>query len=380
MKLSKRHLLMFWTLWLLASSLLIFILSQIDFLLSPLQTILASLFTPLLIAGFMFYLLNPMVQLLEKLNIKRIYSIAIVMVLLGGTLVVMVVRGIPILIDQTVQLIGGIPAFINEIENFIQLLSEEPWLDNVDVEGHLYTIETWLRNTGNTIVDNLGSFVGTVISRLTTVAVLLVTIPVILFYMLHDGWRFPQLMVAIIPEAYHEYVEELLHRVNKTISGYISGKGAASVIVGLLLYIGYKFLNLPSAFLLAIFAGVTNYIPYVGPFIGGAPAAIVGLTMSPSKALLAMLLVFLVQQGDSNLFTPRFVGKSLDIHPLTVMLVLIAAGNLGGLVGMLIGVPVFAVMKTIIEYAYEVRRELKVKKEMNVNVESSVNHAKESTK
>lgn len=368
MKQRNRNILMFWTLWLLAVALLVFVLSQIEFLLTPLRTIMASLFAPLLIAGFLFYLLNPVVVLLERFKFKRIYSIALVMILLGGLVVVFTIRGIPILMNQAVSLIRGIPDFIAGLENYVMALSEEPWMQGVNLEGTMASAETWLRNAGNDFLENLTTLIGELISTVTGAAFLLVTIPVILFYMLYDGWRFPQLAASLSPKPSRKYIIELLKRMNHTISSYVSGKGAASLIVGVLIYIGYVLIDLPSALLLAVFAGITNFIPYVGPFIGAAPAMFVGLTISPGTALLVGVIVLVVQQGDSNLFTPMFVGKSLDIHPLTVMLVLLAAGNMGGLVGMLIGVPVFALIKTIVVFATEVYRErksLKERKETN---------------
>ena len=360
---SRRNTLMFWTLWLLAASLLIFVFSQIDFILHPLRAILTSLFMPLLIAGFLFYLLNPFVRMLEKAKIKRIYSIAIVMILLGGAIVLFILRGFPILIDQAVSLISGIPDFVSDLENYAVKLAEEPWMTKVDLEAMFASLGEWMRTTGNALLESMARGIGGVISKLTETAFLLITIPVILFYMLHDGWRFPQLVSSMTPPDYRKNVVELLRRVNHTISSYISGKGMASFIVGVLIYIGYALLKMPSAMLLALFAGITNFIPYVGPFIGAAPAVFVALTISPGKALIVSLIVLVVQQGDSNVFTPMFVGKSLSIHPLTVMLVLLAAGNIGGLVGMLIGVPVFAIIKTIVVYLIEVRKEWKTKNE-----------------
>lgn len=354
---NKRNTLMFWTLWLLAGSVLIYVLSQIEFILAPMRAIFTSLFAPLLITGFLFYLLNPLVRLLEKTKIKRLYSIVLVMLLLGGVMFLFVFKGIPVLIDQTASLVSGIPGFVAEVEEYAVALFEQPWLSGVDLEATFNSASEWLRNSGNAFMDMAAKGAGEFISKLTGMAFLIITVPVILFYMLYDGWRFPQIVASFTPAAYRDNVIELLKRVNQTISGYISGKGTASFIVGVLIYIGYAFLKLPSALLLAVFAGITNFIPYVGPFIGAAPAVFVAFSISPATALFVALIVIVVQQGDSNIFTPRFVGKSLSIHPLTVMLVLLAAGNMAGIIGMLIGVPLFAILKTIVGYVMEVRRD-----------------------
>ncbi len=104
----------------------------------------------------------------------------------------------------------------------------------------------------------------------------------------------------------------------------------------------------PYSLLLAVICGITNIIPYVGPFIGAIPAIIVGLFISPFQALYMALSILVIQQLDGNLIKPLLFGKSMNIHPLTIILVLIGAGSVAGILGMLICIPVYAVIKTII--------------------------------
>ncbi|GEK92058.1 AI-2E family transporter [Alkalibacterium kapii] len=352
--------LMFWTIWLLAVAILIYVLQRIDFILNPLVGILTALFMPLLIAGFLYYLLNPIVKLLERFKVKRIIGIAIVMLLLIGFVAISILLGIPMLIEQTSNLISGIPVLIRELEKYASKLAEEPWMQQVDIELALVNLEEWLRNTGARFLSGVASGLGSVIQAFTDVAFLFITVPVILFYMLYDGHRFLPLVVEKTPTKYKQNIKEMILQTNVTISSYISGKGMASLIVGILLFIMYSIINLPSAFLLSFFAAITNFIPYVGPFIGAAPAIVVGLIESPALAVLAAVFVLIAQQLDSNFLTPLLVGKSLAIHPLTVILVLLASANIAGLVGMLIGVPVFAILKTIGTYLFKIYREQKL--------------------
>lgn len=353
----KKSKLMFWTVWLLIVAVLIVVLQQIDFILNPLVGILTALFMPLLIAGFLYYLINPIVKLLEKIRVKRVVGISIMMVLLIGFIVLAVLMGIPMLIEQTSNLVSGIPEFIRLLESYATRLAEEPWMQQIDINAVLVSFEEWLRNITSDFLSGLVSSVGSAIQKFTDVAFMSVTIPVILFYMLYDGDKFRPLVVSYVPPKYKHNINEMIEQTNKTISSYISGKGMASLIVGVLLFILYTLAGFSSAFLLSVFAGITNFIPYVGPFIGAAPAVIVGLIESPARGLLAVLFVLIVQQGDSNFFTPFFVGKSLAIHPLTVILILLASANIAGLVGMLIGVPVFAIIKTITYYIVRMVKE-----------------------
>lgn len=356
----KKSKLMFWTLWLLAVSVLIFILQQIDFILIPLVGILTALFMPLLIAGFLYYLLNPIVILLEKIKIKRVVGIAIVMILLLGILVITILMGIPMLIEQTTNLVSGIPEFVRELEVYAIRLADEPWMQQVDIPATLNNLEAWLRDVSSEFLSGIVSGVGEAIAMFTEIAFISITVPVILFYMLYDGKKFMPFVVKSTPEKFKEDVHEMIVQTDATISSYISGKGMASLLVGILLFGLYSIARMPSAFLLSVFAAITNFIPYVGPFIGAGPAVIVGLIESPGRAVLAAVFVLIAQQLDSNLFTPFLVGKSLSIHPLTVVLVLLASANIAGLIGMLIGVPLFAIIKTIATYSIKMFKQHKI--------------------
>ncbi|WP_208558824.1 AI-2E family transporter [Marinilactibacillus kalidii] len=356
----KNSKIMFWTIWFLAVALLIYILQQIEFILNPLLAILTSLFMPLLIAGFLFYLLNPIVRVLEKIKVKRIFGVSLVMVFLVGIVVLTLFLGLPILVEQTSSLIAGIPDFVNELDFYFRQLGDEPWMNQVDFDEIIVSIDTWLRNLGSNFLGGMLTSVGSFLQSLTDFFFTFITVPVILFYMLYDGHRFPGYLEKISPEPYKKNTKELVLKINETIASYISGKGMASLLVGIILFIMYTIAGFPFALLLSVFAAITNFIPYVGPFLGAGPAILVGMIDSPGKALLAAVFVLIVQQLDGNLFTPFLVGKSLSVHPLTVILILLASANIAGLLGMLIGVPVFAIIKTIVLYIIKVKKEKKI--------------------
>ena len=118
--------------------------------------------------------------------------------------------------------------------------------------------------------------------------------------------------------------------------------------MGLLAFIGYIIIDVPYALLMALIVAVTNIIPYVGPILGGAPAVIIALFDSPFQALLVIIVITIAQQIEGNFLSPLILGKSLDIHPATVIILLLVAGNIAGVVGMVLAVPMYAVCKTIV--------------------------------
>lgn len=128
------------------------------------------------------------------------------------------------------------------------------------------------------------------------------------------------------------------------------------MFVGTFTFIGYLIIDMPYAFLLGFIAGVTTLIPYLGPYIGIAPALFVAITQGWGKVVLVIVVVIIVQQVDGNLIYPNVIGRSLSIHPLTIIVLLLVAGNLFGLLGTILAVPVYAVAKTLVTYAVELYR------------------------
>ncbi|WP_414838559.1 AI-2E family transporter [Carnobacterium sp. TMP28] len=354
MNIFKSSKLLFWTLWSLAAALTVFVSTKISFVFQPLYALFSTLFIPVLIAGFLFYLMNPLVKLIEKSKLKRKYAVLIVMVFAIGGTISFGIKVVPLLLEQFSELIVNIPTIIANVEIQAEDLKRIPGLERIDYEEVLLRLNLSLDTISNTVLSSITTSISSILSTLTGLAVVLITVPIILFYLFYDGKKFAPAVASLFPTKYKKNAIELLSQMNDVVSGYISGKGLASIVVGLLVYIGILFIGLPYSLLLAIICGATNMIPYIGPFIGAAPAFIIGLTISPGKALLVALLIVIIQQVDANFLTPKFVGKSLDIHPLTIIVVLLVAGKMAGIVGIIFGVPGFAVVKTIIIYVKKI--------------------------
>ena len=351
----KKSSLLFWTLWLLAVAAIIYIASQISFIFHPIFILFSTLFIPILSAGFLFYLLNPLVKLMQKMRIKRPYAIVLMMILFIGGMISFIIKIAPALMEQLTELVINIPVLIENIEIHAEDLKLLPGLTNINVDETLTRLNLSLDTISKTILSSFTTSISSIISTITSVAIALITVPIILFYMFHDGEKFKPAVAAIFPKNFQKHVFELLPQINDVISSYISGKGLASIVVAILMYFGFLMVGIPYTLLLAIINGATNLIPYIGPFIGAAPAFIIGLTISPGTAFFVALVVFIVQQVDANFLTPKFVGKSLAIHPLTIIFILLVAGKMFGIVGIIFGVPAFAVIKTIIVYIKDTR-------------------------
>ncbi|MGX7393853.1 AI-2E family transporter [Carnobacterium mobile] len=346
----RKSKLMFWSTWLLVIATLIYMSMKINFVFQPLITFVTTLFTPILVAGFLYYLLNPLINLLEKLKIQRKYGILIILLLFLGLLVFLGVLVVPTLVDQVGQLVKNIPSFMESLESFSKSIIQQPWLADFDLENSVNKMDLSISNIANTVFSGITNSVGSIFGAVANATIVVFTAPIILFYMFKDGQHFRPAVAKFFPKEYRGQMIELFGQMNNTIASYISGQALVCLLVGMFTFIGYLIISMPYALLLGFIAGVTNIIPYVGPYIGLAPAVIIGLTISPTKALLVVLVVLVVQQIDGNFISPNVIGKTLAIHPLTIIVILLVAGKLAGLLGMILGVPFYAVVKTIVMY------------------------------
>ncbi|MFC4618788.1 AI-2E family transporter [Camelliibacillus cellulosilyticus] len=348
---SKLH---FWTFEILMIVVILFVCTKLSFIFEPLFTFISTLFFPFLISTFLYFLLNPLVRLIERAKIPHTLAILILYILF-----IAIVGGViawlgPVIVNQVNQLIDNIPAYAENIKEYTNHLTKTEWFKWIQTQDYvsLEKIGQSLMSVGKNFTQNLTSGVQTVIGVLTSITVTAITVPFILFYMFKDGRRFPQKITRFVPMGYKEESMKIIKETAHTLGAYIQGQTTVCLVDGFLAFIGFLIIDLPYALLLGMIVAVTNIIPYLGPFIGAAPAVIIAFLDSPTKALFAILIIVVVQQIDGNLMSPLIIGKRLDMHPLTIIILLLVAGNLAGILGMILAVPTYAVAKTIIVNLY----------------------------
>ncbi|WP_024748094.1 AI-2E family transporter [Levilactobacillus namurensis] len=359
MKWANDSRLIFWSLELLIVATLIWVCTQISFLFSPIGVFLSTVFTPLLLSGVLFYLLNPIVRLLERVHWGRVHfnrtgAVAVVFVLLLAVLAYGAAWVVPRLVNQVTNLIGNIPDFARSTEAVLQDAARHPWLKQIDFTKYLDQIQAAFSKYAETFVTGLTTGIGSLIGTVTSVTVTAVTVPVMLFYMLKDGEKLMPAIRKWLPAKHADQTMELLKRMNSTIARYIGGQIVECLFVGTFTGVGYMVIGQKYALLLGVFAGLCNLIPYVGPYLGILPAIIVAFTISTNMVIYVIVVVVIVQQVDGNLVYPNIIGRSLRIHPLTIIIILLAAGNIAGLLGMILAIPLYAVVKTIVQYLYSI--------------------------
>ncbi|MGD7043872.1 AI-2E family transporter [Jeotgalibacillus proteolyticus] len=344
---------------------IIYLMDLVSFIFTPITIIVTTLFAPIAIAGVLYYLLRPIVALVSK-YLPRTLSILLIYLVGIGIVTGLVFIAGPPLSEQFNALVDNIPTIFEELTSMIVNLQQSEWFkslqesQDISYQEIANSVADYLQGA----IDSIGSNVVSLLGILTSIAVVIVTIPFVLFYMLKDGQKLPDQFLRFTPEEFRPEGRKVLEDMDDALSSYIQGQIIVSMFIGVLLYIAYLILGLEYSLVLAIVAMLTNVIPFIGPFIGTIPAVIVGFLDSPLKALLVIVAIIVVQQIESNLISPQVMGRKLAIHPLTIIFILLVAGSFGGLLGLIMAVPTYAVGKTIIVNAY---RFITIRKRYNEN-------------
>ncbi|RYL95714.1 AI-2E family transporter [Sporolactobacillus sp. THM7-4] len=348
--LKKHSKLIFWTVELLGLSLLVFVLTKISFIFVPVVTLITTLFFPIIVAGFLFFLLSPFVELFQTMKIPKTIGILIIYIILIGLIVLLVATVGPPLGSQITSLFQQLPAYIASWREGIDQLAATrgfKWL----VHQNYYSIDQIQKSLLNMVkgyTDNAGTGLSKFFGVIVNVTLTVVTVPFILFYMLKDGEKLPEAITRFFPQNYHREVKNIMNDLSTTLSSYIHGLIVVASFVGISSSIGFSIIGLPYSLLLGLIVGVTNIIPYIGPILGATPALVVALMDSPTKALLVLVVIIIVQQLDGHLISPVVMGKRLNTHPLTIIVLLLVSGKWLGPVGMILAVPTYAMIKTVI--------------------------------
>lgn len=352
---------LFWPLVLLVIAALIFVCTKIQFVFKPFLTFISVVFVPLILSGFLYYMLNPILKMMMKIRIGRFhFNKGIASLLLVALLILIIAGGLAVLIPPVVKevtsLVTHLPQTASGIQRLLNNTIQHSPFRNVDMNAYYRQFDHQLAKYAQLVLKGLSSRVGDIIGMVTNVTVVTITVPVMLFYMLKDGSKLAPSVQKWLSPHHAKEVDQLLTKMNDTLSSYISGQVIECLFVGVFTSIGYLIIHQPMALVLGIVAGLCNIIPYIGPYIGIAPALFVSLTMAPTKLIPVIIVVLIVQQIDGNIVYPNIIGRSLKIHPLTIILLLLAAGHIAGIGGMILCIPAYAVVKTVCEYFFDIYR------------------------
>lgn len=343
--------LMFWTSEVLLMTIIFFIWRQMGDMITPVVSVINTILIPFVMGGFLYYITNPLVTLLEKkLKINRIFGILITLFLLFGLVTVGVIYLLPILINQLSSLINSTQNLYWEIQSFVNQLSKNPLFKSLNIQSTIQQLNLSyvdiLQNILNSVTNSLGSVVSAVINTL----MILIMTPIFLVYFLMDGHKLLPMLERTVLKRDKLNISSLLTNLNATVARYISGISIDALLIGTLAYIGYSVIGLKYALVFAIFSALANLIPYVGPSIGLIPMLITYFFTDPHKMLVALIYMLIIQQIDGNILYPRIVGSVMKVHPITIMVLLLLSSNIYGIMGMIVAIPTYSILKEIVKF------------------------------
>jgi predicted PurR-regulated permease PerM len=328
---------------------IILVFYQVAFFLRPIFDFVSILFVPIVVSFLFYYLLRPIVHFFEKYRIPRFITILCIYVLVALFLIFFIAYMGPDLAKQIEALANtSMSTFEKAKEGSKSMIFR---LFNINLD---YEIEQRLFTAAQQITTALSKNIGEVLGIITHFAAILAVIPFIVFYLLKDDHDFASGFLRYVPEDFGREVRKILNNMDHTLSSYINGLVLISSVLGILLFIGYMIIGLNYAPILAMIAIVFTTIPFVGPFLAIAPAILVGLSQSPFMVVKVIVVFVIIQQCESNLISPQIIGQRLNIHPLTIILLLLAAGSLYGLIGLILATPFYALSKVLIENIYKI--------------------------
>ena len=315
---------------------------------------------PFVIGALLAFILNPAVrkvmQFLEKvchvrsLKLRKLLASAITYIIFLGFITVTIFGIVPQVANSIIELINNIPASINYIYDLLDILKEH--FPSLDIAG----LEKATNDTIPTLLNTLKDFATNLIPASYTISMYIVNwivdivIAIIVsVYMLSDKKQLRNsckaMVYAFVPQKWVQILVEVLQECNNLFSSFVIGKAIDSLIIGILCFILMNIFRLPYAVLISVIVGITNMIPYFGPFIGAIPGILILLIVSPIKALVFLILILCLQQFDGLILGPKILGNSTGLRPLWIIIAITVGGTVGGVLGMFLGVPIVAFLR-----------------------------------
>ena len=351
--LNNRFVIFLTVLLLIGLNILVF--NKVSFIFTPIVVLIQTVVLPIILSAILYYLLVPIVDFFERKGVRRIYSIIVLYLIIIGVLTILIVLVIPLLRDQIMRLIVSFPNLVIDIERMLEQVIGSQFLNQVQqtFDFNISDLAAQVSNQATTILNSTFAGIGNIIGSVSKTVMAIITVPFILFYLLKDGKKLPDYILNFLPIPMRSHTFTVLQEMNKQISSYIRGQIVVSFCIGVLMFIGFVIIGLDYAPVLAVIASFTSVVPYLGPAIAITPALIIAVVTSPYMLLKLIIVWTIVQLIEGKFISPQIMGRNLHVHPITIIFIIIIAGNLFGVVGILLAVPGYAVLKVITTHLFE---------------------------
>ncbi len=333
--------------------LIVLLIGGITFLLKswnilPIVLTILKVISPFFIGFIIAWLLNPLVNKLQEKGVKRSLGVAIVFLLLLVVIYLFCLAVIPTLIEQVNEMVKMIPDFLKDAREIVdKVFLKLSNTTNIDMSETKVEFIHYIENFAKGLATDLPNKVLNIVQGLLSGLGKFLIGMVIGFYLLFNFNTLGEHFTSLVPKKFRADAEHLLSSISEILSKFVNGTLLVSLMLFVISVIGFEIIGLDAAVLFAFFCAVTNIIPYVGPYIGGVPAVLVAFSQSPLIGILTLAFIVLVQGIEGNFLHPYIIGKTMDLHPVTIVISLLIFEHFFGIMGMIIATPLVAIIKII---------------------------------
>lgn len=307
--------------------------------------------TPFFIGFVLAWLFNPIVVKLENRGWKR--GLACITVYLAFIIIMFAFFGmlIPTLYNQLNDLVAALPSIFNQVKlwitNFLDKFNSSEMFNVAEIESNIFkTMENLAGGLANDLPSKIVSIAGSLVSGVGTIGVSLV----VGIYLLFDFNDVTDHLLKYIPKSYKEETKNLVDNIANELRKCVNGTLLVAFMVFVCDSIGFAFAGLKSPILFGLLCGITDLIPYIGPYIGGAAAVIVGFSQNPIIGIITLIVATIVQLIENYVLQPVVMSKTMQLHPVTIIIGLLIFGHFFGIAGMILATPILSLFKVLYRF------------------------------
>jgi predicted PurR-regulated permease PerM len=292
--------------------------------------------------------IRPVVAWLYSRGMPRIAGVVLVYFLLLALIISFVLLLFPLVAEQGITITSAMPGYYHSLREW---MVHYPNQLIVRLSEFLPITLPGLKPVNQTGEQVLAS-AGQAMDYLSSVAKVILTVLAILLLAYHwtlDGPRIIHSLLQLLPSGQRESINELISAMETKVGFYIAGQGVLCLVIGILALVAYLLIGLPNALVLALIAGVMEAVPMVGPLLGAIPAALIALSIAPSKLVWVIVATLVIQQVENSLLVPRVMRKAVGVNPFVSLLAIFAFSSLFGIAGALMAIPIAAIVQLLLE-------------------------------
>lgn len=318
----------------------------------PFILTILKLLLPLFIGLFIAWLLDPIVSKLKEKGIRRGFGTAICYIIFLGIVFLIVNALIPLLSEQINEFVSNtIPGVYDACRNWINNIFDKfNGIENFDANGMKLELFAKLESIATNLTSSLPAILVTFVTNLFSGVGTFAIGMIIGFYILLDFDKHVKLIYSLVPNHLQKDAYTLVKVVDEPLKRFVIGAIIDCSVVFIISFIGFAIIGLKAPLLFGLFCGITNVIPYAGPYIGGAPAVLVAFSQGTPIGIAVLIFIAVVQALEGNLFQPLIMSKTTKLSPITIILGLLVFGHFFGIIGMVLATPIIGAVKGIISF------------------------------